>query len=287
MKRVWPSVLRRTTSVPVRRFDSGWTRTAGRHGGGADLDRLSMVTYNIWFNGLFARQRYAAIAAILAAEAPDVMVFQEVTEPALTVLLAQPWIRAHYSSAAVCGGRLGHYGMLLLSRIPVDRVSYTRLPSNLSRGYLTARYTIGGRSFTVVGLHLESGKAAAALRDRQLRLVVDSVRGHADVAIMGDFNLRDAENAILPADFTDVWPTLRPDEPGFTEDTPINHMRYDMKNKHRHVRFDRVLLKADTWTAHSVRLLGREPVEPELPRIFPSDHFGVQCTLKRVSRETR
>ena len=273
--------------MPVRRFDSGWTRTTGRPGTGADLDRLSLATYNIWFNVLFARQRYEAIAAILAAEAPDVMVFQEVTEPALTVLLAQPWIRAHYSSAAVCGGRLGHYGMLLLSRIPVDRVSYTRLPSNLSRGYLTARYTIGGRSFTVVGLHLESGKAAAALRERQLRLVVDSVRGHADVAIMGDFNLRDAENAILPADFTDVWPTLRPDEPGFTEDTTINHMRYDMKHKHRHVRFDRVLLKADTWTAHSVRLLGREPVEPELPRIFPSDHFGVHCTLKRVSRETR
>ncbi|MDO3399373.1 endonuclease/exonuclease/phosphatase family protein [Mycolicibacterium neoaurum] len=287
MKRVWPSVLRRTTSMPVRRFDSGWTRAADRHGGGADLDRLSLATYNIWFNGLFARQRYEAIAAILAAEAPDVMVFQEVTEPALTVLLAQPWVRAHYSSAAVCGGRLGHYGMLLLSRIPVDRVSYTRLPSNLSRGYLTARYTIGGRAFTVVGLHLESGKAAAAVRDRQLRLVVDSVRSHADVAIMGDFNLRDAENAILPADFADVWPMLRPDEPGFTEDTTINHMRYDMKDKHRHVRFDRVLLKADTWTAHSVQLLGREPVAPELPRIFPSDHFGVQCTLKRVSRETR
>ncbi|TQK27412.1 endonuclease/exonuclease/phosphatase family protein [Arthrobacter sp. SLBN-53] len=273
--------------MPVRRFDSGWTRTADLHGGGADLDRLSLATYNIWFNGLFARQRYEAIAAILAAEAPDVMVFQEVTEPALTVLLAQPWVRAHYSSAAVCGGRLGHYGMLLLSRIPVDRVSYTRLPSNLARGYLTARYTVGGRALTVVGLHLESGKAAAALRERQLRLVVDSVRSHADVAIMGDFNLRDAENAIVPADFVDVWPTLHPDDPGFTEDTTINHMRYDMKDKHRHVRFDRVLLKADTWTAHSVRLLGREPVSPELPRIFPSDHFGVQCTLERVSRETR
>ncbi|WP_234797864.1 endonuclease/exonuclease/phosphatase family protein [Mycolicibacterium neoaurum] len=287
MKRVWPSVLRRTTPMPMRRFDSGWTRSTGRPGTGADLDRLSLATYNIWFNELCAARRYQAIADILAGEEPDVMVFQEVTEPALTVLLAQPWIRAHYSSAAVCGGRLGHYGMLLLSRIPVDRVSYTRLPSKLSRGYLTAQYTIGGRAFTVVGLHLESGKAAAALRERQLRLVVDSIRGRPDVAIMGDFNLRDAENAILPADFRDVWPTLHPDEPGFTEDTTINHMRYDMKDKHRHVRFDRVLLRADAWSAHSIRLLGREPVAPELPRIFPSDHFGVQCTLERVSRGTR
>lgn len=287
MKRVWPSVLCRTTPLSVRRFDSGWTRATDRHSGSTDLDRLSLATYNIWFNGLYARQRYEAIADVLAEEGPDIMVFQEVTEPALTVLLAQPWIRAHYASAAVCGGRLGNYGMLLLTRIPVDRVTYTRLPSELSRGYLTARYTLGGRSFTVVGLHLESGKAAAALRDRQLRLVVDSVRSRPDVAILGDFNLRDAENAILPVDFGDVWPALHPDEPGFTEDTTINHMRYDMKDKHRHVRFDRVLLKGHTWTADSIRLLGREPVAPELPRIFPSDHFGVHCTLERVSRETR
>ena len=49
--------------------------------------------------------------------------------------------------------------------------------------------------------------------------------------------------------YCDVWPALRPDEDGFTEDTSINLMRYDMKDKQRQVRFDRVLLKGRHWRA--------------------------------------
>jgi tyrosyl-DNA phosphodiesterase 2 len=56
-------------------------------------------------------------------------------------------------------------------------------------------------------------------------------------------------------------------------------MRYDMKDKHRHVRFDRVVLKGDRWTATDIELLGTEPIAEDLPRVFPSDHFGVACRL--------
>ena len=56
-------------------------------------------------------------------------------------------------------------------------------------------------------------------------------------------------------------------------------MRYDMKDKHRHVRFDRVLVKGSAWQANEIELLGREPMAQSLPRIFPSDHFGVVCHL--------
>jgi len=52
-----------------------------------------------------------------------------------------------------------------------------------------------------------------------------------------------------------------------------------MKDKHRHVRFDRVLVKSRRWTATEVELLGTEPIAAGLPRVFPSDHFGVKCRL--------
>ncbi|ANE82939.1 endonuclease [Mycobacterium adipatum] len=242
---------------------------------------MALSTYNIWFNEEHADQRHRAIADLLAREALDIMVFQEVTPAARAVFLQQPWIREHYRSAAVVGGRRGNYGMLLLSRIPVDRVSYTRLPTRLSRGYLTAQLTVNGERLIVVGVHLESGKASAPLRARQLGLICGSVRNAENAVVLGDFNLRDGENGILPADYRDVWPMLRPGEPGYTEDTTINHMRFDMKDKHRHVRFDRVLTKGDSWFAESVDLLGREPISPALPRVFPSDHFGVRCVLRR------
>ena len=283
MDRLWQRIFGRPATVPVLRFDPGRQRWNTERGNRTrcDAERLALSTYNIWFNEEHADQRHRAIADLLAREALDIMVFQEVTPAAREVFLQQPWIREHYRSAAVVGGRRGNYGMLLLSRIPVDRVTYTRLPTRLSRGYLTAQLTVNGERLIVVGVHLESGKASAPLRARQLGLICESVRNAENAVVLGDFNLRDGENGILPADYRDVWPTLRPGEPGYTEDTTINHMRYDMKDKHRHVRLDRVLTKGERWLPESVDLLGREPISPALPRVFPSDHFGVRCVLRR------
>lgn len=286
MERLWHSISRHPTKVPVKRFDPLRQRWTADRAGCDDtpLDRLSLATYNIWFNEKHAEQRYREIAELLSRDAPDIMAFQEVNHTGLAVLLGQPWIRAHYRSAAVVGGGRGNYGMLLLSRLPVELITYTRLPTRLSRGYLAAQLTVNGDPLSVLSVHLESGKAAASLRERQLRQIFDSQKGSENVMIMGDFNIRDAENAtlgMLGGDYHDVWPRLRPGEPGYTEDTSINLMRFDMKNKHRHVRFDRVLAKGGTWVPESIELLGREPISTALPRVFPSDHFGVRCTLVR------
>jgi endonuclease/exonuclease/phosphatase family metal-dependent hydrolase len=283
MDRLWHSVFRRPTPVPVQRFDPDRQRwvTARDTGGPRDVERLSVTTYNIWFNDTHAEQRHRTIADLLSRESPDIMAFQEVTPAALTVFLEQPWIRERYFGAAAVGGRRGNYGMLLLSRVPVDSVTYTRLPTELSRGYLTAQLTVNGARLSVVDLHLESGKASAALRARQFGRIRDSQRDAADVVMMGDFNIRDSEDAVIGQDYRDAWPALRPAEPGYTEDTTINHMRFDMKDKHRHVRFDRVLIKGDAWIPESIELLGREPISAALPRVFPSDHFGVRCVLRR------
>ncbi|BBX72017.1 endonuclease/exonuclease/phosphatase family protein [Mycolicibacterium psychrotolerans] len=269
---------RRRMLVPVGRFDADAGRWRDLDDDGiAACHQLTVATFNIWFNGLHREQRYRAIGELLSREAPDVMVFQEVTRSALEVFLAQPWIREGYRRAAVVGD--DNYGMLMLSRLPVRRCTYTRLPSRLSRGYLAGEFTVNGRDLVIVSVHLESGKNARQLRARQMSSLWRAFGDDGDVVILGDFNIRDGENGALDPRYRDVWPHLRPDDPGFTEDTSINHMRYDMKNKHRQVRFDRVLVKAQAWRADDIRLLGREPIAPSLPRIFPSDHFGVLCRL--------
>ena len=69
------------------------------------------------------------------------------------------------------------------------------------------------------------------------------------VALCGDFNLCSEgkyvpENAPIAGDrdVLDLWPALRPGEPGWTEDTEANAMRYRATGKEKQVRFDRVLL---------------------------------------------
>jgi endonuclease/exonuclease/phosphatase family metal-dependent hydrolase len=248
--------------------------------GSAHRGELTITTYNVWNDSKHAEQRYLSIASVLRRRDPDIMVFQEVTPAAYDVLLSQDWIRDGYSRAAVVGAEAGNYGMLLLSRLPLSRATYTRLPSRQSRGFLQAELALNGATMAICCIHLDSGKSSAHLRGWQLRRIFRALRTAKDAVVLGDFNMRDAENRRIAAPYCDVWPKLRPDEDGFTEDTSINLMRYDLKDKHRHVRFDRVLLKGDRWTATDIELLGQEPITDDLPRVFPSDHFGVECLLR-------
>lgn len=82
----------------------------------ADRDELTLTTYNVWNDPKQVEQRYCAIAELLSARRPDIMVFQEITPTALDVLLSEQWIRDDYARAAVVGGDAGDYGMLMLSR---------------------------------------------------------------------------------------------------------------------------------------------------------------------------
>ena len=105
-------------------------------------------------------------------------------------------------------------------------------------------------------LHLDSGKSSSRLRSWQLRRIFSALKTVEDAVLLGDFNMRDAENARIAVPYCDVWPALRPDDDGFTEDTAINHMRYDMKNKSRQVRFDRVLRQGSPLGGSRHRISG-------------------------------
>jgi tyrosyl-DNA phosphodiesterase 2 len=273
-------LLRRRRCVPVKHFDGASDRWADiETGESVDRDELTLSTYNIWFDTLQSERRYLAIADMLATRTPDIMVFQEVTPTALDLFLAQPWVRDGCQCVTVVGDDVGNYGLLMLSRLPISGATYTRLPTRQQRGFLRVEFTVNGSQLTVCCIHLDSGKSSWRLRGWQLRRIFGALKTTEDAVVLGDFNMRDTENSRITAPYCDVWPALRPDEAGFTEDTSINLMRYDMKDKHRHVRFDRVLLKGRRWTPAGVELLGTEPIAAELPRVFPSDHFGVECRL--------
>lgn len=249
--------------------------------GSVDRDELTVVTFNIWFDDYYASQRYTAIADQLGALTPDVIALQEVTRPALDIFLAQQWVRDDYLCAAMVADHVGNYGLLMLSRLPVSGVSYVQLPSRQSRGFIEADLALSGTRQVVCCLHLDSGKSSRRLRAWQLRRIFGTLKTAEDAVTLGDFNMRDYENARIAAPYYDVWPALRPDEDGFTEDTSINLTRLDARNKKRQVRFDRVLVKGTRWRPASIELLGTEPISSALPRVFPSDHFGVMCRLVR------
>ena len=276
-------LLRRRRSVAVRRFDASTGRWVDTDAASAvDRDEVTVATFNIWFDDYHAERRHRAIADLLRERRPDVIVLQEVTAAAFELFAGQSWIRDEYLSVSAVGGDTGNYGMLILSRLPAARAAYTRLPTRQSRGFLDADLGLSGVRLVVCCLHLDSGKSSARLRAWQLRRIFRAMKKADDAVLLGDFNMRDGENGRITAPYCDIWPALRPHDPGFTEDTSINHMRFDARNKKRHVRFDRVLLKGNRWRAADIELFGTQPISPELPRVFPSDHFGVECRLVKI-----
>ncbi len=57
-------------------------------------------------------------------------------------------------------------------------------------------------------------------------------------------------------------------------------MRHRRKNPEKRVRFDRILVKSPTLRPLDIELLGTQPISPERPDVFPSDHFGLFASLR-------
>jgi tyrosyl-DNA phosphodiesterase 2 len=247
-------------------------------------DRLVLLTYNVWFGEFMWRERFAALLDVVCACRPDLVALQEVTPRHLEYLLAVDWVRREFRISDITGSTLQPHGVLLLSRLPLRNSALQELPGNKDRKMLMAELGLGSRSVCIGNLHLESSPQATPVRLAQLDTIIPSLPGEQYTLLLGDFNfdpVQMPEQARIDPYFRDLWAELRPEEPGFTEDTAINGMLLSHKGREKQVRFDRILLRSPRpgWLPESVQLIGTSPVTPRRPALFPSDHFGLAGSL--------
>ena len=244
---------------------------------------LSLATWNVWFGREFLEARARALLAELETLKPDIIGLQEVTAPFLEILTQAPWIREHYRISKPDVAHWSGYGNLLLSRLPF-RSTTRSLPSRMNRALLLGHFRVNGGELLVGVVHLDSKRASAPVRAAQLTAIFPKLADGPTV-LMGDFNFCGdwpEENDLLDPTLTDLWPLLRPDERGDTVDTRLNLMRFDLKRKHKLVRFDRILFRPGESGLKPVDIdrLGLRPIDKTLPRMFASDHFGLFARLR-------
>jgi tyrosyl-DNA phosphodiesterase 2 len=236
---------------------------------------VRLLTYNVWFGAHMFEERRAALIAELERRKPDVICLQEVTKELLDVLIDQPWITRGYTLSDV--ELFQTYDVAILSRLPVKKLSALPLPTQMGRRLLVAELACGLAIGTV---HLESMKQSTQPRAAQLRLIQPALAALGDAVLCGDMNFQptdEVESAALDPAFVDVWPALHPNDPGYTADSQINKMRFELKPTLSRKRIDRVFLHSSRWRATSIELVGTEPID--LDGTFPSDHFGLATTL--------
>ncbi len=253
-----------------------WVSGAANGAQPVHLQRLRVATYNVWFDPFEARKRCFALLELLAAEAPDVIALQEVTQPFLDALLREPWVRQSYGVSCDHLDLLQRrYDVVMLSRLPATFVAdefTTTMGRRLHR--LTIKTSAG--DLTIAGCHLESMREMAHVRLTQIDEALPIFERTEHAIWMGDFNAAadTAECARIRSAFRDAWCALHGAAPGYTRDTSTNKMLARVKDD-RHQRIDRIFVKGPAITPVAMRLLGTAPLSGESDDVFPSDHYGL------------
>jgi endonuclease/exonuclease/phosphatase family metal-dependent hydrolase len=207
---------------------------------------LRLLSYNIRFGG---HGREQALAETIVAAAPDLVVFQEATDPAVIARIAEA------TKFPFWAARRNH-SIGFLSRQELDYYEW-HYPAGARHSFL--EIVPAGGQVRVFGLHLSArfSKWDERRRTREIRSLLDGIKRHQDGfhVLVGDFNTlapgevleldrlpawiraliwisgrklqRESIQMMLDAGYADGFRTLHPDDKGYTFPTRDPHVRLD------------------------------------------------------------
>lgn len=252
----------------------------------AETAGFSLVTLNIYHDKADWPKRRELIVAGLRRLRPDAIALQEVLQDAglpnqagsIAQALGYDW---HFVSTDA-PGQVRRYGNALLTRHPILARGERKLrPYDDTRTAGHLRIDVRGRPLSLYVTHLHWTPEGGAIRERQLRDLldfVDATRGDDPVAIAGDFNAEAGapELAPLRADYADAYGTLHPQASAQAAST-VNPAFFDHA-----ARIDHVFHRTDGLRAETADIvLDRS----DSKGIAASDHFGVQVRLRFLADE--
>lgn len=207
---------------------------------------IRLVSYNIRYGGTGREQ---AIADVVRALDPDVVMLQEATHPHVVEKVAALAEFPHWAA------RRAH-STGYLSRLPVAEHAWYH-PPRAKHAFLEV--VLAGRETRLYGLHLTAwfSNWVERQREREIRALIESIREHQHGfhLICGDFNAlapgerlrsdrmpawiramvwasgrdiaRTTIQVMLDEKYADAWRTLHPGEDGYTFPTWDPHVRLD------------------------------------------------------------
>lgn len=78
--------------------------------------KLTILTYNVWFDNFYKHERYLVIMRILQQSDADFICLQEVTEDFKALLMAEDWAKKKYFVSG--SSMFTFYGVLIMSKWP-------------------------------------------------------------------------------------------------------------------------------------------------------------------------
>lgn len=282
--------------------------------------------------------RMNKIAMILKSKQPDVVCFQEMSKTAFEFLYNQvkdvyPYIYeknfCDNFDKVILQDRKKDIEVYMFSKYPVDNVKVYTVQGNLH--YTNSLMIAEFKQFVVFNCYLQAGSKNSPGQDKywyhysrcrqdEMREIMKLIETYKKpVIIVGDFNchldgpLKDWNElselklkTFSNDDYTlvDSWKELYPNQNGFTENTDVNTMRWNMKFQEKKLRYDAILYTENGLKPIESYIIGDQPIElndkdtelfrkyimkdPDVKNektkfnadgktlaLFPSDHFGL------------
>jgi endonuclease/exonuclease/phosphatase family metal-dependent hydrolase len=203
--------------VPVQVSDAGKTS-------------LVAMTMNVQqFNDDPGEKSVDRQIALIQRASPDILTLQE-TDSNRISLNNNDYVRyvaeklGYYVYYGPTPGT-GTYGTTILSKYPLENPRSVFMYSDKDEtGVAEAEVTIGGRSFTIYDVHPDSSDPAMVAF---AKTILARSKDRPNVLVMGDFNLRDYEEAykVINSVYTNVWTSVYP--------TKISKDGVDMSGENR------------------------------------------------------
>ena len=253
---------------------------------------LQVMSWNLWWRFGPWQARAPAIAATLAAEAPDILCLQEVWDDGRRNQAAELAEALGYHHAYAPGARPNgiHLGNAILSRWPIRAQRTIPLPAEAGAEEL--RVALAAEIDAPVGMiplfctHLNHRPQHSAIRQKQvaalMRFIAETPRGALPPILGGDFNADPMSDEIrmitglaaVPVAglvMFDTWHYCHPHAPGLTWSRE-NPFAAESPEPQR--RIDYIFAGPPAGRAGRIldcRLAGTAPVNG----IWPSDHFAL------------
>jgi endonuclease/exonuclease/phosphatase family metal-dependent hydrolase len=227
-------------------------------------------------------ERLPLLVADMASEQPDVIGLQEVVFAVQQDRLLGAGGEGRYVTYRGWAGR-PEYGNAILLKEPASAEAAERLDLGHNRSALWLPVTWpDGTRFAFVVTHLHHEVPDEAIRDDQVRQLVDWLAGHPEPGprvVVGDFNAEPDEPAyarMRDAGFRSAQLEANGTEPSVTWPSGIQAPGMDTDGQPGCL--DYVWLGGDIH-ATSCRVAFDRPAADD-PTLLPSDHFGLVATLE-------
>lgn len=288
---------------------------------------FSIMTYNIWglppkndFVLKLMKIRINLIADVVIKNNPDIVCFQEVSliplqilKKRLSYIYKYQYETDYFFDEILQRNR--EVETITFSKYPVCNYQVYGLDGNLR--YNNSLIRTEFNNFVLYNVYLQAGSKKSPgqeyywfhytrCRTDQLKRIKELIdKDTKPVIICGDFNFHlDGGDEWLEYNeikdyFKDSWKEVNKKD-GFTENTDINTMRWNLKFQDKKVRYDGILYKGNTVLPYLSKIVGKKsvPLNKQMTKlfiknyisddhnkikynnqktinIFPSDHFGV------------